>query len=180
MSHLFQLEEPHEALRESYLDLIREFVERGEALIPFVLGFANEDFGAFLDRLAGCARGEGLPAGFVPHSTYWLVRDGMVVGVSNLRHSLTDKLRREGGHIGYGVRPSVRGQGIATRLLRETLVRARCIGLQEVLVICDKGNEASARTIINNGGVLSSEEFLADCGEVVQRYTIRLDGNVDG
>ena len=175
MSRLCQFEEPHAALQDSYRELIREFLERGEPLIPFVLGFPNEDFDSFLERLAANARGEGLPTGFVPHSTYWLVRDGVVVGVSNLRHSLTDKLRREGGHIGYGVRPSARGKGMGTELLRCTLIRARQIGLREALVICDKVNQASARTILNNGGVLASEEFLPECSEVVQRYTIRLD-----
>lgn len=117
-------EEPHAGLQDSYRDLIREFLERGEPPVPFPLKFPNEDFAAFLARLAACARGEGL---LVPHSTYWLVSDGAVVGVSNLRHKLTDALRREGGNIGYGVCPSARRQGFATELVRRTLERARDI-----------------------------------------------------
>ncbi len=116
---------PSESLRDSYRELIAEFEEAGESLVPFPLKFPNDDFSAFLDRLAACARGEGIPDGFVPHSTYWLVRDGVrVIGVSNLRHELTDSLRRDGGHIGYGIRPSERGKGAATELLRLTLQRA--------------------------------------------------------
>ena len=84
-------------------------MDLGEALVPFPLAFENEDFSAFLGKLSACARGEGIPEGFVPHSTYWLVRDGSeVIGVSNLRHRLTKALRFEGGHIGYGVRPTAR------------------------------------------------------------------------
>src|ERR1700676_764268 len=109
-------EEPHLRLQDSYRDLIREFPEGGEPLIPFTLTFPNDDFPAFVARLAACARGEGLPPGFVPNSTYWLVCDGAVVGVSNLRHALTDSLRREGGNIGYGVRPSARRRGFAGEL----------------------------------------------------------------
>ena len=101
------LEEPNADLSDSYRSLVAEFVEHGENLIPFPLAFPHDDFPKLLERLAAESRGEGIPAGFVPHSTFWLVLDGTtVVGVSNLRHRLTDSLRRDGGHIGYGVRPS--------------------------------------------------------------------------
>ena len=175
MASSLEFEVPHAGLQDSYRDLIREFIANQESLVPFVLGFPNQDFTAFLDHLTACARGESLPVGFVAHSTYWIVRDGMVVGVSNLRHALTEKLRREGGNIGYGVRPSARGQGIATELLRHTLIRASEIGLQKVLITCSQDNPASARTIIKNGGRLDSEEFLPERSEVEQRYWIHLN-----
>jgi predicted acetyltransferase len=166
-------EEPHIGLKESYRSLVSEFLDRGEDLVPFPLSFPSDDFDAFIERLSACSRGEGLPEGFVPHTTYWLVRDEVeVVGVSNLRHSLTDHLRHEGGHIGYGVRPSARRSGFATVLLRCTLEKAREKGIKEALVTCDKSNVASARTIIKNGGVLVSEEFVAEAGDVVQRYVV--------
>src|SRR5687768_9146250 len=116
-----QFVEPHATWQDSYRDLVREFQDAGEPLIPFTLAFPNDEFPAFLARLAACARGEGLPPGFVPYSTYWLVNDSQVVGVANLRHSLTDALRRVGGNIGYGVRPSARRRGFASELLRCTL-----------------------------------------------------------
>ena len=174
MSRL-RLEAPSLERVDSYRGLVAEFRDRGEELIPFVLEFPVEDAAALLRRFEACAAGVGLPAGFVPHSTYWLVRDdGEVVGVSNFRHTLTDKLRREGGHIGYGVRPSARRSGVATELLRQTLGRAREMGLHEVLVTCAKGNEGSVRTIQANGGELVSEEFIEGRGTIVQRYRIPL------
>jgi len=169
-----RLERPHARLARSYRELVREFIDRGEPLIPFTLEFAHDDFEAFVRRLEACSRGEGLPAGFVAHSTFWLVDAGEVVGVSNLRHALTDKLRIEGGNIGYGVRPSARRRGHATEILRRTLDEARAVGLAEVLLTCAKANTGSIATILACGGRFDSEEFIAARGEVVQRYWIAL------
>lgn len=170
-----RLQRPRAGLARSYREFVREFIDRGEPLIPFTLEFPHDDFEALVGRLEACSRGEGLPAGFVAHSTFWLVdEDGAVVGVSNLRHALTDKLRVEGGNIGYGVRPSARRRGHATEMLRRTLDEARRIGLAEVLLTCAKSNAGSVATILACGGRLDSEEFIATRGEVVQRYWIPL------
>ncbi|MBK8995709.1 MAG: GNAT family N-acetyltransferase [Myxococcales bacterium] len=167
-------EEPHAGLADSYRSLVHEFTVASEPLVPFVLAIPADDFGEFLGRLAACARGEGLPRGFVPHSTYWLVDNGEVVAVSNLRHELTDALRREGGNIGYGVRPSARRRGFATVILGKTLERARQRGLGEALLTCAKANVGSTRAIQHNGGELTSEEFIPKRGELIQRWRIDL------
>ena len=116
---------PSKAYEASYRSLLEEFSARGERLIPFPLGFPHENFPELIARLEENSKGLGLPDGFVAHSTYWLVTDSEILGVSNLRHSLTPALRKEGGNIGYGVRPTARGQGYGSELLRRTLQRAR-------------------------------------------------------
>lgn len=168
-----ELVSPDRALCDSYRELVSEFIERREPLVPFVLQFDHRDCDAMLARFDDCARGIGLPAGFVAHSTCWLVAaDRQVLGVSNIRHSLTPALRREGGNIGYGIRPTARGQGHGVAILRLTLSRAAGLGLSEVLLTCGKANIRSAKVIRANGGTLESEEYLADRGEIVQRYHI--------
>jgi predicted acetyltransferase len=170
-----RFERPHRGLADSYRSMVREFDDRGEERIPFTLDWDCDHFDGFLARLDECARGVNLPEGFVPHTTFWLVDDaGQVVAVSNLRHRLTDKLRREGGHVGYGVRPSARGRGHATEILRRTLGEARALGVTEALLTCAKGNAASAATILRCGGRYDSEEFVESRGEIVQRYWIAL------
>lgn len=165
-------ERPHAALQDSFRSLVREFIVSGEPLVPFPLAFAHDDFGAFLEQLDASSRGSGIPEGFVPHTTFWLVQCGEVVGVSNLRHALNDNLRVDGGHIGYGVRPSARRRGHGTRLLRHTLAAAGAMGIGEVLLTCARANVASAATIVRCGGRLDSEAFVKHRGEVVQRYWI--------
>ncbi len=165
---------PSAALQNSYRSLVAEFAAAGEKLVPFVLAFEHEDFDAFLRRLDDCANGIDLPQGFVAHSTHWLVRDRTeVVGVVNIRHALTPALRREGGNIGYGIRPSARRQGFGKAILREALNRARGLGIDPVLVTCSKANVGSAKSILHNGGRLDSEEYIPDRGEIVQRYWIQ-------
>jgi predicted acetyltransferase len=94
------------------------------------------------------------------------------VGVSNLRHTLTDALRKDGGNIGYGIRPSARRQGHAKTILAETLARAKQRGLTRALLTAHKGNIGSIRTIIAQGGKLESEELLPGHPDVLQRYWI--------
>lgn len=169
------LQAPSGDLRDSYRGLIAELDAAGEMRIPFPLSFPFEDFAALLMKLEEAAKGIGLPDGFVPHSTYWLVRgNSEIVGVANLRHSLTPYLLREGGNIGYGIRPSARRNGYGREILRQTLPKARALGLSRVLVTCGKLNLGSVRIILDNGGALESEEYTADRNEVVQRYWIRI------
>lgn len=173
MSQTVELVHPSNRFGDSYRGQVAEFVATGEKRIPFTLAFEHDDFDAFLARLDACARGVDLPEGFVAHSTFWLVRDHTeVVGVSNIRHSLTAALRRQGGNIGYGIRPTARRQGLGTAILRESLIRAAELRVTRVLVTCGKPNIASAKTIVRNGGILESEEYLPERDEIVQRYWI--------
>jgi predicted acetyltransferase len=170
-----RLVQPCEAFGASYLSLVQEFRQRGERAVPFVLKFPTDDFPAFLKRLKECAAGIGIPQGWSAHETFWLLDpEDTVVGVSNLRLTLTEALRKEGGHIGYGIRPSARRRGHATRILALTLAKARERGIQSALLTCDKSNAGSARTILRNGGRLESEEPVAGGADIKQRYWIPL------
>jgi len=59
--------------------------------------------------LDAALKGPVITVDFVPHSTFWLIdANGEIVAISNLRHALHMFLLASGGHIGYGVRPSLR------------------------------------------------------------------------
>ena len=160
--------------RDSYLSYVVEFKENGEELVPFCIGFDNEPFDEFLEKLRNLSNGFGIPSGFVPHSTFWLIDDEQVVAVSNLRHQLTESLRREGGHIGYSVRPSMRKRGYGRAVLKITLEMAASMGIQEVLITCESTNPGSIGVILANGGVFDSEEYLPEIKGVINRYWISI------
>lgn len=94
------------------------------------------------------------PEGMVPSSYFWIVDGDDFVGYLAVRHALTSFLLEVGGHIGYAVRPSRRGEGHAKRAFLQSLDVARELGLDRVLVTCDDDNPASAAVIEHGGGVL--------------------------
>ena len=115
-----------------------------------------------------------IPEGRVPAYTCFYVRerDGCLVGMISIRLALNDFLRKEGGHIGYCIRPSERGKGYGTQMLREALKFCRPIGLNRLLLVCDKSNLASAKVIQSCGGILETECRSELCQEILQRYWI--------
>lgn len=169
-----RLIKPSRHLEASHRSLIREFAERGEELVPWVLAEVGDDFKEYVTRLEQHSNGVDLPRRFVASTTYWLIdASDEILAVSSLRHDLTPFLLDYGGHIGFGVRPSARQKGHATEILRRTLVEARALGIEDVLVTCDKDNLGSARAILNNGGELWDERYMKEHSCTLQRYWIR-------
>lgn len=168
-----RLVKPTVELKEQYLEMLEEWKQSGEEMVPWPLKEDPSDFQTMVSRVEGYSRGIGVKEGFVPSSTYWLVGDDdMVLGAINIRHELNDSLRYKNGNIGYGVRPGERRKGYATLMLRMTLDIVREMGMESVMISCNKENIASAGTIINNGGILDSEDV--DEEGVFQRYWIHL------
>jgi predicted acetyltransferase len=94
--------------------------------------------------------GEGADSTF-----WWIVEGGAVLGAIAVGHQLNDRALRV-GQIGYGIRPSARGRGLAKWALGQVLSKARMQGLERVLITCRDDNVASARVIEHNGGLLES------------------------
>ena len=135
--------------------------------------FKNDyhDFNYYLENLEISEPKDGT----VPDSVFFLLdtERNILLGAVNIRHCLNDYLLKYGGHIGDGIRPSERGKGYATEMIRLSLVECRKVGINRVLMVCDKSNLASAKTIKKNGGILENE-FVDDDGEINQRYWIDL------
>lgn len=156
----------------SYYEYIEEL--GNEERYPFPLDFDHKDFPALLSRLEEIKNGINLPENYVASSTYWLVDQDEIVGVSNLRHELNDHIRFMGGHIGLSIKPSKRGHGLGKTLMAETLKEAARKGIQEVHIHCEKSNPASAQLIQSCGGVLHSEVAGDAHPGVVQRFIIQV------
>jgi predicted acetyltransferase len=166
------LVEPTETLKEAYMVFYEEWKASGESFVPWVIALDPSDFAGMVQSLREYASGAGIPEGWVSSSTFWLVTlDKRIVGAVNIRHRLTDTLLHTGGHIGYGVVPSARRQGYATELLKQALLRASELGIEQALVVCDAVNTASERTIRKNGGIEDSG-YIEEDGNVIRRFWV--------
>lgn len=151
----------HYKLIPATTELLDEAYEMYQEFPPNENGFVNNahqmtlgEFELYVKGLEAYAHGQQLPEGYVPMSTFWLQVNGQLVGISKLRHHLTEALKVEGGHIGYGIRPAQRNKRYATKLLELTLDEARKLGLQRVLITVNQNNIPSQKVVTNNGGVL--------------------------
>lgn len=116
-------------------------------------GLTLEEFKNYLIKKDNEANQVGLVDGWkVPSTTYILYVDGVPVGYASLRHFLTDALRVQGGHIGYGIAKSYRGKGYGKEILKRMLSEAKKIGIDEALITTYPDNLASQKVILANGG----------------------------
>lgn len=170
---MIKLIKPRVDLEQAYLEMLEEWKREGGRLVPWVLGFDASDFPALIAQLEGYSRGVGITETMVEHSTYWLVdSENRVLGAVNIRHRLNEWLLHSGGHIGYGIRPGERRKGYASEALHQALEIAKTMGIDRALVVCDKTNTGSARTIQKNGGQLENE--VEKDGAIMQRYWIEM------
>ena len=158
--------------RDQITDMLEEWNATGEKIIPYAIRRLDyRDFAYYCENLEVKDASDGL----IPDSTFFCLDEerNRIVGAVNIRHYLNESLLLNGGHIGDGVRPSERRKGIATQMIALALEECRKLGIQRVLMVCDKQNIGSARSIQRNGGVLENEMTVD--GVVQQRYWIDLD-----
>ena len=164
--------------KDKAIEYINEFYEYGSEIngSGSLDRFLKEStYEKWLDKLLSAIDIANLQESKVPSLTYFYIReaDDRIIGMINIRLALNDFLRREGGHIGYSVRPTERRNGYGTDLLKEGLKILERIGIHEVLVSCDKDNLASAGVIKNCGGSLKEEFFSQTYDEELQMYVIK-------
>ncbi|WP_326569062.1 GNAT family N-acetyltransferase [Amycolatopsis rhabdoformis] len=138
----------HRAWLEAHAEWGPGLHEDGFGLDPTDDVVSPAGFAAFVARLTGEA----------PHVIYrWLVEDGQVLGGIALRHGPADHVSWA-GHLGFGIRPTARRRALAAWALRGMLDEARAGGLDRVLLVCEPGNSASAKTIERAGGVFETTQ----------------------
>lgn len=104
--------------------------------------------------------------------TYLVLDDNKLIGLLSIRYDLPNKLAQLYGHIGYGVRPSERCKGYATKMLKYALEECKKRGLESVILGCYKDNIGSAKTIIKNGGILNNE--VEENKDISENWQIKL------
>ena len=161
----------HEA---ALADFVSEFAAAGEEQIPAFLPDSEWTFAEIVVGFDKQSRGEGLPTGWVPGTTRFLIHEGRILGLFNLRHQLTAQLLRFGGHAGYSVRPSERRKGYGTLLLTNAMELAREKDIDRLLITCEPANIASIGVIEKCGGRFEDKYYHESLNHEVLRYWIPL------
>lgn len=164
---------PSKELQDKIWQYRSEYLSFGETYINGSCNLAGYDnFDKWLNFILALEKTP--PKGFVKSSTYLSVRksDGKIIGTIQLRHRLNKELKNRGGNIGYGICPSERKKGYGKEQLLLVLEQAKKLKMTQVIISCNKDNEASAHTAVSCGAFLKGESFYED--EVFLMFCVKL------
>lgn len=127
------------------LKFLQELVnEEGIMVAPAPKDINEATYGDWLKSKVDTAKGINLPEGFIPCTTYWVMLDDKIIGLSNIKHYLNDFLRKKGGHIGLSIAKDYRGKGMGLRATRLLIEKARSeFGITDILFTNEPENTAS-------------------------------------
>lgn len=164
-----------EAAPENLAELLRELGAGDYRFKGTSFGQGECDLQTYLQECRDSENGRNIPPDKVPQSTYWLVNgEGLAIGIVRVRHRLNERLSQYGGHIGYYIRPTERGQGYGKLALRLGLIELQKRGADRALLTVNPINALSIRVVLANGGVQDGQGVDPITGEVVNRYWIEL------
>ena len=181
----FYLETPSLERKNEIIDYINEFVEHksdihGTGSLDKIL-----DGYTFEQALESCLNMQyeeyAKKYGRCPGKTFLLIRnnDNKIIGTINVRWNLTEEMKRFGGNIGYGIRPTERRKGYNKMNLYLGLIEAKKIGLDKVMLDCDVENLGSSKTMEALGGKLERTEIDPYDGILTSVYWINVDESLE-
>jgi predicted acetyltransferase len=173
-----QLVLPSLQYKESFLEAVKEY-QKDKSNERVDILFLNTsllqiDFQSYIAKLEDRSHGKNLPKGYVADTTYWLVDTNELIGRVSIRHELTENLLREGGHIGYDIRPAKRKNGYGKKALELALPKVKALGITKALITCDETNIGSKKIIEANGGILENRVAMGNGKPQKLRYWINL------
>jgi predicted acetyltransferase len=178
------LVKPSVQYKDSFIAAIREFKAEEEQYFSIVeridVEEIEQDFAAYVEVCLS-ESDKPLKPKWVKATHSWLVEGDEVLGLINIRHDLNDNLRRTGGHIGVGVRPSQRRKGYASLMTRQALIEARKVGLTKVMFACKVENTGSQKILKSFGAVLENivKTHETDPEPTMMRWWIDLNKHYD-
>ena len=177
----FNLERPSFERKDEIIEYINEFVEYNSeingtgGLDKIIEGYTFEQ------ALERCLSMEDAnyakKINRCQSKTFLLIRenDNRIVGTINVRWNLTEAMKRFGGNIGYGIRPTERRKGYNKINLYLGMQEAKKLGLDRVMLDCDVNNLGSDRTLKALGGVLERTEVDPEDNILTNVYWFDVD-----
>lgn len=168
--------------KEQVIEMYKEYMKRD--LIPGIdrfegiRDFEKIDTLTFEEWIADLEKNKdekNLPETYSPHTLYLAINDDEeLVGAIGIRWKEVPILMTFGGLIGYSIRPSQRGKGYASEMLKLALDKFKNTNIDKVLITCKDFNIASKKVIEKNGGVFESVYINDEDGFNYLRYWIKI------
>lgn len=124
---------------------------------------------AYLERRIAYSKGECLPKGWTPASTYFCLDLGRILGVIRVRHGTSQYIHDVIGHIGYETLPQARGRGVASHMLSWV---QRHVLTESAIITCERDNIASQKVIEKCSGQFLNTFYSEQDRHEVLRYQL--------
>lgn len=166
---MIKLVELHTKYKKQFNKMMEEWTNYNEVIIPYALTKIDyKYFDIYIEQI------EILESNRVkaPSKLFFCLdtKTNKFVGAVVIRLHLTNDLLERGGHISNGILPSERNKGYGTMLVKLAIEKCREYGIDKILMVCEKNNLASSKTIIKNNGILDNEIQVGN--KIIQRYWI--------
>ena len=179
-----KLREANENDEKELLEIYQEYINSkpipGIRIFEGVRDFENlgkMNFQQWLNDLENNKYEENLPKDYSTH-TFFLVEneDHRIVGAIGLRWKEVPVLMKYGGFIGYSIRPTERGKGYATEMLKLGLQKFKEMDhkRERILITCKDFNIPSKKVIEKNNGIFENSYYNEDDGFTYLRYWIKI------
>lgn len=107
----------------------------------------------FLQRLYNHAFGINMQDGDIQVLTFWVYDSKTLIGMAKLRMGLTPDLEKQGGNLGYYIKPEYRNKGYVPLIVEQLIEEGKKRGLKQILMTAKFDDFSMIEMIMNNGGV---------------------------
>ncbi len=155
--------------KKQFTAMMDEWVSTKEVIIPYALTKIDyKYFDIFLNQIEIIESNRVK----VPSKLFFCLNteSNKFIGAVVIRLALNNDLFERGGHISDGIVPSERGKGYGNKIVELAIQKCRSYEIDNILIVCEKTNIASSKTIINNNGILENEIKIGNT--IIQRYWI--------
>ena len=134
----------------------------------------KENYDEWIEKTKMGEKQENLPAEYVPSFSYVASIDDEIIGSFNIRPTMTEKVEKYSGNIGYLINPLYRNKGFGTKVLELCLEECKNYDLKQVIITCKEENIGSKRVIENNNGIFIEKIHNPEKSCNSLRYKIEL------
>lgn len=178
-SNGFFYTEPKRKYFKEYLSACREAIENNDTEWAPV---KPEDLGRFRfyapKMYKRMKSGKGLPENYPVTFTYWCFKNNTFVGECQIRPYIKGDAEKNIGHIGYSVRPSLRGKGYGQMLLGFAVRKLSEFNVYPIFAVCHKENTVSYHCL-SKAGFRRAGDHPDDAGKPSYVYELRYEKDGD-